>query len=502
MQRAHHVARTPGHALPGALATTMDTTFGHDFSRVRVHHDAQAAASAAYYAADAYTLGSHIVFGANQYRPDTESGRRLLAHELTHVVQAHHGSGSTTGISSPSDASEREASGIAATLGRTDGDRVGVSAAPSAIVQRQGRPGREAPAPPSGVPSEKWSQSLEATYRALGDYRRAAAIQQCRERGTRACDLVLTQSEVDALYKAAQNDRGDEQQVRADVGRLVPLAGFMGPAPLVAPTTVVETGGAVAGGAGLGTAVAVAGVAAIIVICVIAGIEAWQFSKFQLELESRGFIVLDDALAVCIRGCHTSPVPLPEFHEFPELLGKPGIGELSKAWIETLPPPSPRTEEQPRPAHRVRPPDPDVDEEERRGCHGLATYQRGGHTCHDQFATSVSGVTREWLVTTPLGKSESFDARGRDQRTLYEMKTGYGYLGVKNPTPKQRKMIEDKLETWSRQAAKQQSIADQCGYDLVWYFTNEAARAFADGIIQARTARVPFRCDYDGERRV
>jgi hypothetical protein len=49
----------------------MGMTLDHDFSHVRIHHDALAAASAAHYASDAYTFGSHVVFGANQYRPDT-----------------------------------------------------------------------------------------------------------------------------------------------------------------------------------------------------------------------------------------------------------------------------------------------------------------------------------------------------------------------------------------------------------------------------------------------
>jgi hypothetical protein len=131
----------------------------------------------------------------------------------------------------------------------------------------------------------------------------------------------------------------------------------------------------------------------------------------------------------------------------------------------------------------------------------MATFPRGGNTCHDQFATSVSGVTREWMVTTPWGQTESFDARSSDGRTLYEMKTGYGFLGLQHPTPRQQAMINTTQERWVRQAADQESVAERCGYDLVWYFTNEAARAFAEGIMMARTVRVPFRCDTDGERR-
>jgi hypothetical protein len=58
-----------------------------DFSHVRVHVDAQAAESARQVSAAAYTVGSHIVFGDGRYSPGSSSGRRLLAHELTHVIQ-------------------------------------------------------------------------------------------------------------------------------------------------------------------------------------------------------------------------------------------------------------------------------------------------------------------------------------------------------------------------------------------------------------------------------
>jgi len=60
---------------------------GHDFSRVRVHRDAEAAESARTMSARAYTAGEHVVFGAQQYAPQTDAGRRLIAHELAHTLQ-------------------------------------------------------------------------------------------------------------------------------------------------------------------------------------------------------------------------------------------------------------------------------------------------------------------------------------------------------------------------------------------------------------------------------
>ena len=69
------------------MRTFFEPRFERDFSQVRVHADAHAAESAQAVQALAYTVGSDIVFGAGQYAPATTAGQRLLAHELTHVVQ-------------------------------------------------------------------------------------------------------------------------------------------------------------------------------------------------------------------------------------------------------------------------------------------------------------------------------------------------------------------------------------------------------------------------------
>jgi hypothetical protein len=65
----------------------MEAHFGHDFSRVRIHTDADAAHAAESMKAVAYTVGSDVVFGHGQYAPQTAQGQWLIAHELTHVVQ-------------------------------------------------------------------------------------------------------------------------------------------------------------------------------------------------------------------------------------------------------------------------------------------------------------------------------------------------------------------------------------------------------------------------------
>ena len=79
--------RTPGRPLDPAVRTLMEPRLGFDFSRVRVHTDGRAAESAEAVHALAYTVGEDVVFGAGRYSPETAAGRKLLAHELAHVVQ-------------------------------------------------------------------------------------------------------------------------------------------------------------------------------------------------------------------------------------------------------------------------------------------------------------------------------------------------------------------------------------------------------------------------------
>jgi hypothetical protein len=84
-----------GEPLPAQARSFFEPRFGRDFSDVRVHVDASAAVTAQSVNALAYTRGNHIVFGAGHYQPNTSTGRRLLAHELTHVVQQRQGGSAT-----------------------------------------------------------------------------------------------------------------------------------------------------------------------------------------------------------------------------------------------------------------------------------------------------------------------------------------------------------------------------------------------------------------------
>jgi len=76
-----------GQPLPKSERAFFEPRFGADFSHVRIHNDSTATKMARSINSRAFTIGRDVVFGAGQYSPDTVTGKRLLAHELTHVVQ-------------------------------------------------------------------------------------------------------------------------------------------------------------------------------------------------------------------------------------------------------------------------------------------------------------------------------------------------------------------------------------------------------------------------------
>lgn len=138
----HDVVGSGGSPLDADTRADMEARLGHDFGDVRVHTDAAAHESARSVHAQAYTVGSDIVFQRDRYDPSSETGRHMLAHELTHVVQQRSGpvdgtdAGGGVKVSDPSDRFEREAAATA--------DHVMAGTAPvpagggtAAAVQRQ-----------------------------------------------------------------------------------------------------------------------------------------------------------------------------------------------------------------------------------------------------------------------------------------------------------------------------------------------------------------------------
>ncbi|WP_185938299.1 eCIS core domain-containing protein [Geodermatophilus aquaeductus] len=130
--------QSPGQPLEAPVREQMGRTLGHDFSRIRVHTDAEAAESARAIDARAFTLGQHIVMGRHEYSPHTRSGGRLLAHELVHTLQQHVATPHTDSvISSPSDVADLEAD-------RPATDALGANTAAEDFSRTSGRDGMDA----------------------------------------------------------------------------------------------------------------------------------------------------------------------------------------------------------------------------------------------------------------------------------------------------------------------------------------------------------------------
>jgi hypothetical protein len=131
----HDVLDSSGQSLDAGTRAFFESRFGYDFSNVRVHADVKAAESAQALNALAYTVGSDVVFDQGFYDPYSHSGRKLLAHELAHVVQQQGEAAlSPVKIGDPDDAAEGDADRLAA--------QVTAPVNPTGIAEKAGTTGR------------------------------------------------------------------------------------------------------------------------------------------------------------------------------------------------------------------------------------------------------------------------------------------------------------------------------------------------------------------------
>lgn len=114
IERSIDGARGGGQGMDHGTRSRMESAFGADFSGVRIHHDARADGLSEALSARAFTTGRDVFFRQGEYSPGTSSGRELLAHELTHVVQQNgDGVQRKMTVSQPGDPHELEADQMA-----------------------------------------------------------------------------------------------------------------------------------------------------------------------------------------------------------------------------------------------------------------------------------------------------------------------------------------------------------------------------------------------------
>ncbi len=491
-ESVHDVLRSTGKPLDNDTRGFMEQRFGYDFSQVRVHTGTKAEESAREVNALAYTVGKDVVFGSGHYAPGTPGGRRLLAHELTHVVQqsplmsrkpAQTGQGDQPAANGSSQKVLTLANLLEGYANKADaqlaasGKSAGITA-PVVNHIRELRAGVERMRGLAGTSNEKTCAAVLSgfTLDRLKDASRNLSPVQGQDRvaiSEQPVDSVATKSlSIGQPYSAAEIEAdqvaeavlGNEPFTISSGGDLPGLQRFLdaeaerqllnnAPAVVAAAGTAVE-GAAVIAAAG-GPPGWVIGLAIVAVVAIVAIGGYLYYRSKQPETE-------------------TQPQPQPKPEPPPEL------------------PPELQRERTPLPK-----PDHDTEEEEedkKRRCRAMATAQRGGNSCHDQFATMISGTPREWGVETPEGLFADFDGKGVG-RILYEVKTGYRFL--LNTYPSTRQMRERTIFRFIEQSENQLAIAMRCGYTLLWVFNDPQVAEFVDGFIQPKVISRSFPCDED-----
>lgn len=165
VEDAIHAARGGGQALDGGVRAQMEGAMGADFSGVRVHTDSRADALGQALGARAFTTGRDVFFRQGEYSPGSAGGRRLVAHELTHVVQQSGAPVQRSLTLGPADdAFEREADGVASAV--ADGLEAGVEQGDGGGTVRRAP---AAAAPPAGQEQEEseWERLLTPENAAL-----------------------------------------------------------------------------------------------------------------------------------------------------------------------------------------------------------------------------------------------------------------------------------------------------------------------------------------------
>jgi hypothetical protein len=215
----------------------MEHSFGRDFGRVRVHSDELAQRSASALHADAYTAGEHVVFARDRYRPERASGRRLIAHELAHVVQQE---GRVSSGGSAAGMLEQEATRASGDLEFGRQVAVGGRAAWGTIQRQEATaaPTQSAAPPAPAVPATVQAAQAEA---AEGMRRLAVTVQEL----LRSTDT--TERNTGALFTGASPRiayttmtlRTDSDQIRVALGRPAATSAFY----FVGPTQQPWAGG-------------------------------------------------------------------------------------------------------------------------------------------------------------------------------------------------------------------------------------------------------------------
>jgi hypothetical protein len=440
------VLASPGQPLEPTARGILESRFGRDLSRVRVHADAPAAASARAVQARAYTVGHDIVFGAGQYHPHDPRGARLLAHELAHVVQAGAGPagpGPAPLRAAPTNSpAERQAGRMADAV--LAGHRVSESPIPADGLQRQPEGGEGS--------SSNWRSNFRSMASWLAEWHGAGLLDPpFRPPDVPALPpMPITQQQAQAL------NLGPAAVVAGAAPALQP-GQFVEPVPpsrpplrLVPPSTGPAPGPAPAA-------------------------RPW----FVPSPFATGVFV---AAAILLTPTSTAPRWMDELNP---ITGEPYTSPDEYTWVRRL---NPRQEDYLRwlsQARRISPdptleddPDPNTipqaqpqprprEDESERPCFAADVPRRGGHRRHDAYATKVSTSPWDFLVAPPVPyRAICYDGSAAGSVVVWEVKVGYGWLFSSNP--KYIALRDRVLARFDAQKNLGLDVARRCRYVHYW----------------------------------
>lgn len=436
-EAVHETLAAPGRPLDPDTRSWMEGRFGHDFSSVRIHTDPGAAASARAVDAAAYTVGNHVVFGTGRYRPRTEEGRHLLAHELTHTLQ--QGAGGPLRVA-----------------------RRGPLPAPP-VVRAPTRSGVRVPTGQRYARPPRTLPELAEAMRRRGQVMDAERTVVVLTRGGSPPDFITEHEE----------------------------------------TGMWEWG------------------TATYTVRYFHILDAIEHDVMQAESQADLIRVLRTFIPGAVPRDDTRIPDLLDVDprlwgvEFPDGFDPDGEERLRVFWeaferrnrqlqaeqeAEAEAERRRRTDTEPRQCVASGPmPDLDTDMAyghcDEHGCEIEPIGQQfGRYPCHADYATSLSGVRREFRITTPEGLSADFDAMDWGG-ALYEVKTGYRWVPFTTSDP-MRMSVVDRFIT---QSQNQMAVAERCHRTLDWYFNDDQAAAFFEALVQPPVHHVPFDCDRDSD---
>lgn len=413
----HDALNSPGTSMDAGTRSFMETRFNYDFSDVKIHDGDIAAKSADSINALAYTSGNNIVFNSGQYNTNSDPGKRLLAHELTHVVQQN----------------------------------VNVQ---TKKIQRQMPPGssQATPDPAAGIPSMlryliEWQVAglLDPPFRPSW-VAPIPAYTLTQEQASRVSTAGVT------AVIAGITARASAAETAAGVTRT-------GTTALEIAAQRWGTAAVIEGGAGAGAAT---GSAVLSRLGALAGEAAVPLT----------------IAAILLTPTSTAPAWMDEISQ---ITGEPYSSPEDYSWQRRLNPqqedylrylararriaPSPTIDDEPEDSPQPLPqPLPQPDPEEPGGCVSRNVPRRGGHVRHDAYATRVTGSTSDYFVWPGIPYlGINYDGLSAPRR-VWEVKVGHGWFF----NPAMGALRDRVLARWDAQKNLGLSVAAQCGYVHLW----------------------------------